>query len=151
MRAAILLIVSLIAAPLTATAQEGAPLGALQPNLSAPADPAGYYRRLVEARALAADPSKLAQAEAAYEQLTRDYALERETWTGLGRVKRRLGKHDEAIAAYRRSIALIGPLSRQRPLLDRRQPGGQGRQGRRAGDARADGVRGPRAGPPRPA
>lgn len=73
-----------------------------------PADPVAYFadlelgRRLLEVRDYAA-------AEPVYERLTRAYPLDRRNWSGLGAVKRQLGRCGEAIVAYRRSIELTGP------------------------------------------
>lgn len=81
----------------------------LDPQLAAPVDPLAYYARLQEAK-LASDAGRFADAENLYRQLTVDYALDRETWVGLGSAYRKQNKHAQAIAAYRHAIELIGPV-----------------------------------------
>lgn len=74
-----------------------------------PADASGYRDRLEQARA-ALLAKRWSDAEALFQQLVGDYPLDRETWVGLGTAQRELGKSEASIAAYRRSILLIGPV-----------------------------------------
>ncbi len=77
--------------------------------LAAPDNASDYYGRLEQARAeLLAKHWKVART--LFAQLVIDYPLDRETWTGLATAERELGRHEASIAAYLRSIALIGPV-----------------------------------------
>lgn len=80
----------------------------LDAQLQAPADGVAYFNRTQEARK-AAEAGDWARAEGLFTQLVGEFPLERTAWAGLGTAKRRLGKHKEAIIAYERAIALIGP------------------------------------------
>ncbi len=97
-----------------ATAQARAPqAAAYSPEyarlFATPADAVGYRDRLEQARA-ALLAKRWIDAEKLFQQLVADYPLDRETWVGLGSAQRELGKSEASIAAYRRSIALIGPV-----------------------------------------
>lgn len=92
-----------------------APAALAQPNvaeiiapLAAPADPLAYHADRVAAEA-AVNARDFARAEPILERLTAAYPLDAENWLGLALTKRQLGKASEAIAAYRRVIALAGP------------------------------------------
>ncbi len=89
---------------------DAAPVSApFDAQLSAPPDPMAYYADLQRAKTLL-EGEKFAEAQALYESLTERYALERESWVGLGGASRQLGQHPKAIAAYARAIELIGPV-----------------------------------------
>lgn len=83
-----------------------------QSILVGPSDPAIYLRRAREARSLLND-QKFAAAEPLFEQLVKDYPLDRTNWLGLANIKRQLGKCAEAIPAYNEAIKLVGPVPGQ--------------------------------------
>lgn len=81
---------------------------ALDAPLTAPANPAAYYADR-EAAMTAIEAEDYPTAEPLLDRLTGAYTLDADLWVALGDAKYELGKHDEAIAAYRNAIALGGP------------------------------------------
>lgn len=104
------LLLSLLVAPLSGFAATPAAYPpAFVHVLSAPRDAAMYRARLEQARA-ALQGKRWAEAEPLFAGLVADYALDRETWTGLATARRELGNIDASIDAYTHAIALIGPV-----------------------------------------
>ena len=79
----------------------------LDTPLSAPANPAAYSANRAAAMA-AVEAEDFAAAEPLLDRLTAAYTLDADLWVALGDAKFELGKHDEAIAAYRNAITLGG-------------------------------------------
>ncbi|GAB2509069.1 tetratricopeptide repeat protein [Lysobacter humi (ex Lee et al. 2017)] len=102
-----LLLASLLAPDATAAppAPYPAPYAAV---LHAPADPLAYHADFALARQ-ALDARRWSEAAERFARLVEAYPLDRESWTGLGTARRQLGDAAGSIAAYERSIALIGP------------------------------------------
>jgi tetratricopeptide (TPR) repeat protein len=70
--------------------------------------PLRYFETHERAHELAAS-DHFAEAEPLVDQLVSNYPFDGHNWLLAGRVKRRLGKLDEAVSAYRKAMALLGP------------------------------------------
>ncbi|MFL6593496.1 MAG: tetratricopeptide repeat protein [Luteimonas sp.] len=101
----------LLAGALAATASTaqaaGTPAGPAS-VLAAPADGIAYFRLARQASALLKQ-ERWAEAEELLRGVTRDYPLDGSSWAQLGSALRHQHKHAEAIAAYEKAIAIIGP------------------------------------------
>jgi tetratricopeptide (TPR) repeat protein len=72
-------------------------------------DPLLYFDLRKKAARLAAD-GHFSDAEPLVDRLVTDYPIDGQNWLFAGRVKRRLGKFDNASRAYRKAIELLGPV-----------------------------------------
>jgi tetratricopeptide (TPR) repeat protein len=70
--------------------------------------PLVYFGLYKKAAKLAAD-GDFSDAEPLVDRLVIDYPIDGQNWLLAGRVKRKLGKFDDAARAYRKAIALLGP------------------------------------------
>jgi tetratricopeptide (TPR) repeat protein len=75
--------------------------------LEGPADGVSHYEARQRALSLF-NSGQIAEAEALYEEVARQYPRDGMNWINLGFVKNRLGKYEEAAAAYERAGPLIG-------------------------------------------
>ncbi|MES3033914.1 MAG: hypothetical protein V4813_07945 [Gemmatimonadota bacterium] len=97
-----------VAAPI-AVAPPITPVGIGVSHDSLPRDPIAYHARLLRARALLAARNDAA-AEAVFDSLTQEYALDHETWIGLATTRRRQQKLRASIDAYQHALQIGGPV-----------------------------------------
>lgn len=101
------LLAAVLAGPPTIARVQGTP-GDVAGVLAAPADGVGYFRHAQQASALLKQ-ERWAEAEVLLHTVTREYPLDGNGWAQLGSALRHQRKHAEAIAAYEKAIAIIGP------------------------------------------
>ena len=108
--------------PLSAMLAAATPAQAQKPSvvheparlLAAPPDGPAHLARSLEAARLV-NAGQLEAAEQVYEEITRAYPIQGESWIRLGDVRYRLRKFREAADAYRTAADLLGPSAIGRP------------------------------------